>query len=234
MKIPNFDATGLAVRILAVSPETGQSPHMAWRRALEQAQWEQRVRYQPTPQFDAGADHRPAGGESPSGYSFRAQALVPPAANNTVFDGVAESASGASAQFTRVDATVLRPAARPVENAQARWVSVAIAAASAPPQTSARAYDGARNAAARAASDVLSARPHWMPSALVIHMQGRQVRATLRDANLDTQQAARLFRDLRAHLSDAGMQLLELIVNGHPVQPDVHGLPAHKGREHGS
>lgn len=223
MKITGFESQ-LPRQHLANERAPADVPwHMAWRRALEQAQWEARARYQP---MQAGHGQSPAG-VADSGA--QTQDLVRP----RTFEAQKE----AFAPLEQVlDANTVARA--PVANAQQPMCTVApvkVTAAPAPQIASPRPATPMRPdpLPPSTAAAIWGPWPEWLPRHMQMSVQGNRVFASVRDSDLDRARAEALFHRMHAQLQDWGLDLVELIVNGQRIAPDGASAAKHKEEHHG-
>jgi len=59
----------------------------------------------------------------------------------------------------------------------------------------------------------------WSPVSVQVWIDGRKLSVTLRDASLSARDEAEIHRRLQERLAAMGLELHELIINGHPVSP---------------
>lgn len=211
MKIDHLDILAGVARPAGSRQAADPALHQTWRRALELAQWEGRMRYQGIPAEQA-REPDTRGGPEPAAQTAP---LAGQAAGEACRQGAqrpanerAESPRGsARGNDVATPVTTERTGAGQTTVGHAQWLRRAQPKAPLP-------------ASARVPVDVPGERPHWMPTALVVNVHGQQVRASLRDNQVDAAAARRLYHELRAHLAAQGLELVELMVNGQALRDD--------------
>lgn len=227
MKITGTESSTLRRSLEGSNSSHDLTWHLAWRRALEQAQWEEHTRHQATGD----------GGGAPP------MADAPPA--------LPEPSHRDRTALLAVPDQAIPSSWRPGTSGNVQLPPTAPSPISAaPPQTDIAVDVGFGTAPLRATTPARERSPlapgprvpvslpedwaQWLPRTMHMNVQGQQVRASVRDESLDELQAQRLFHRMRGQLRDWGLDLVELIVNGHPAQPEEVDAPQKKEENHGS
>jgi hypothetical protein len=63
----------------------------------------------------------------------------------------------------------------------------------------------------------------WSPVSVQLWLDGRKLSVTMRDANISEREEVEIHRRLGERLAAMGLELRELIINGHPVSPAPAG-----------
>lgn len=221
MKIDHSLVSATLERKAGTRQESDPALHQCWRRALEQAQWEERAHYEARP-TGGGQDPREAGGQ---GAVTSRNAATRPAEVQWQARGLRElplpPTEHASHGSTSSGAQSIR-----IEHSAPAQIGVGQAPAERRPPLAAAGVG-----AVRATVLLPGEPPQWLPTALVVNVQGQQVRASLRDPEAD---AACVFHQLRAQLAAHGLELVELMVNGQVLRAGPGTAPPIEEKQHGS
>jgi len=201
----------------AAMPVSGDGllAQLQWRRALEQAQWE------------LGGRFRSEGEES--GNPHRA---IPSAPATATAAGLQEAAAlglagAGTARAPGSGADLAAP------GADAAPVPAPDAGAAQPsrPDLPSSTLDPAQAATIRERTTLQAvieqcvqsgarfADTKWSPVAVQVWLDGRKLNVTMRDARISEEEEAEIHRRLAERLAGMGLELNELIINGHPVSP---------------
>ena len=189
--------------------------HLRWRAELERAQWQARQRY------------------SPARVAARGTAAEPPVAGRAGMQAGAPAARDAVAPAARMAQSVSRGGALP---SRSPAVSPAVPRAAATDAAAAEpaALPGAAVGAWRSGSQGLAVRspaapvassrlpfelPDWPAQSAQVCLDGRRVSVVLRDAQLAEAEWPALRERLAAQCRACGLELVELMINGVPVEP---------------
>lgn len=226
MKITGLESPVLKRSIECDGPPPDLPWHMAWRRVLEEAQWEARARYQPTAETTALAVSRDSPSSAATVSNFKVDIVQMDGTHETAILRLQSEAAlsrpshrfvNLSALPTRGDTTNFAHAGPGLARTAASMRAIAASA----PMT-------------RLPMFALGEWAQWLPRAMHLNVQGQQVRASVRDEQLDAAQTQQLFFKMRKELQSWGFELIELIVNGHPAQSEQAYASQHKDRNHGS
>jgi len=203
------------------TPVSGEGllAQLQWRRALEQAQWELYGRFRPEGE-DAGNPNR----EIPSAPG-RSQT---PAVSGEAAPGAAETgparAPGPAADIAppSVDAPPV-----PVLGADGAQSSRPDLPSFSMDPTLAATIRGKSTLEAAVQQCVQScarfADAKWSPVSVQVWLDGRKLSVTMRDARISEREEAEIHHRLGERLAAIGLELHELIINGHPVSPAPAG-----------
>ena len=190
--------------------------HLRWRAELERAQWQARQRY------------------SPARVAARGPAAEPPVAGRAGAQAVAQAATrDAAAPAARLARVASRGGVLPSRSPAAPPAALRAAATDAAAAEPA-ALPGAAVGAWRSGSQGLAVRspaapvapsrlpfelPDWPTQSAQVCLDGRRLSVVLRDAQLAEVEWPALRERLAAQCRACGLELVELMINGVPVEP---------------
>jgi hypothetical protein len=185
--------------------------HLRWRKELELAQWQSRLRYQPAHRIGS-----PAGGE--------AQAVVERAEPRMRSDPSGRSPLPAESEHARVAprAEGDAPRARLVAAIVAERAGIPVTDI-AVPVTMGGSKQEATTLRPQSARPAPPAMPfelaEWPAAAVHVSMQGNRLSVALRDPRITESERLALYHRLRSQCIAWGLELTELTINGHLVDP---------------
>lgn len=224
---------------LAPDPGGARAPTVSagtqqWRKALEDAQWQERQRLAPHPASPARAEL--SAGAPPTGRPVMGTATLTPGAGQEGggMDAMAPSASGRNDALAAAIARGLGLAPAPAGASGTPVVAAAAVSAGAKPVAILGALPNplpstpVEGLAALGTADPTApqamlrpdrsvALPEWPDVVVHAHAQGSTISIGLRDRSLRGDDAVDLFFRLRAQLAAAGLELTTLTVNGATV-----------------
>jgi len=218
MKIDARIALAAGDKTHSVEPRDQTAWQLAWRRELEKAQRFQAQQGENQVNYERG--QRPSiDGDVPPALSATAPAGDVEGSVTPDFKAVnqAHVASGSAL-----------PSAVAGSNPVSRAADAAFEPLLRPVATSVSAFDfpetpaQAPQSKPAASVDALIARMQrldWMPQAAHVSLQGNGVSVALRDARLSEQDVRELHSRMRREMQSLGLELAELVVNGHLVRP---------------
>jgi hypothetical protein len=182
---------------------------LRWRKELELAQWQQRLRYQPLREGTSTVSEKPSSAAE-NGLEFRSGDSPLPTPVS-------------SATAKQIPTETLRPGeVQPL----ARLIAASVAKSLQIPATSVAVIAGAQD---NDAPEVQSARPkpsvsvfeplEWQPVAAYVSVHGNRVSIGLRDPRVADNDALDLYYRLRGQFVALGLELSEFTLNGHPIEP---------------
>ena len=183
-----------------------------WRRALEQAQWELRSHYRPEGEAGTASRKVQPAPERTLAAAPRAEAAFGGAAGGGSAHALASEADLSSSRA----AAAYAPAGEAGGPGPYRLDPLSLG----DPLLAAGVRDtGALRAvvAQCVQSCVKFPETKWLPVSVQVLIEGQKLSVTLRDARISEREAAEIHYRLRDRLAGMGLELHELMINGHPV-----------------
>ena len=199
------------------SPGDGLLVGLQWRRALEQAQWELDGRFRPAG-GNAGHPNREvafAWGRS------RAPAVSAEAAPGTADTGTAREPGADLAPSSADSVPAPVSGAGPAQASHPDLPSSTMNPALAATIRGKSALEAAVERCVQSCTRFADTK--WSPVSVQVWLEGRKLSVTMRDARIPEREEAEIHRRLSERLAAMGLELHELIINGHPVSPAPAG-----------